>query len=351
MTNGLSYRDAGVDIEAGDRLVENIKPFAKKTLRPEVIGGLGGFGALFAFPRDKYEHPILVSATDGVGTKLKLAIEYQRHETIGIDLVGMNVNDVVVIGAEPLFFLDYFATGKLDVDTATTVIAGIAAGCEQAGCALIGGETAEMPGMYQGKDYDLAGFCVGAVEKAAIADGKNIVPGDVLIGLQSSGPHSNGYSLIRKILSQADTAADQIQVAGKSLLDQLLAPTCIYVKCLLALHAQTLFKGAAHITGGGFQENIPRMLPDDVSVIIDCEAWSLPPAFQWLREKGLIQTDELLRTFNCGIGMILAVSPAHVSTVQACCQTFGHTATVIGHVEKAQTERVRFQGQLKCSDW
>ncbi len=351
MTNGLSYRDAGVDIEAGNSLVENIKPFAKKTLRPEVIGGLGGFGALFAFPHDKYQQPILVSATDGVGTKLKLAIEYQRHETIGIDLVGMNVNDVVVIGAEPLFFLDYFATGKLDVDTATTVIAGIAAGCEQAGCALIGGETAEMPGMYHGKDYDLAGFCVGAVEKSAIADGKNIIPGDVLIGLNSSGPHSNGYSLIRKILSQVDVPADQIQVAGKSLLEQLLAPTCIYVKCLLALHAQTLFKGAAHITGGGFQENIPRMLPTDVSVTIDCEAWSLPPVFQWLREKGQIETDELLRTFNCGIGMILAVSPQHVSTVQTLCQTFGHTATIIGQVENSQTQRVNFQGQLKCSDW
>jgi phosphoribosylformylglycinamidine cyclo-ligase len=300
---GLSYRDAGVDIDAGDALVERIKPLARTTLREGVLAGIGGFGALFEVPK-RYREPVLVSGTDGVGTKLKLAFHLNRHDTVGIDLVAMSVNDILVQGAEPLFFLDYFACGKLHVDTAAAVVSGIAEGCRQAGCALIGGETAEMPGMYPDGEYDLAGFAVGAVEKSAIIDGRSIVTGDAVIALASSGPHSNGYSLVRRIVEvgRADLSAD---FHGRSLGEALLAPTRIYVKPVLQLLAKVPVKGIAHITGGGIVENVPRVLPDAVKAVIRRDSWTLPPVFAWLQAQGKVADAEMHRVFNCGIGMVL----------------------------------------------
>src|SRR5689334_12308923 len=305
---GLSYRAAGVDIDAGDQLVENIKPFARRTLREGVLAGIGGFGALFEVPK-RYKEPVLVSGTDGVGTKLKLAFELGRHDTIGIDLVAMSVNDVLVQGAEPLFFLDYFACGRLDVAAATQVIKGIALGCEQAGCALIGGETAEMPGMYQAGEYDLAGFAVGVVEKDSVIDGTRIVSGDAVLGLASSGPHSNGYSLIRRILAHA--GADlHTDFHGRTLGDTLLTPTRIYVKPLLALMRELEVKGLAHITGGGLLENVPRILPEAVVAELDRAAWPRPSIFTWLQHAGNVADQEMFRVFNCGIGMAIVVAEA-----------------------------------------
>ena len=303
---GLSYRDAGVDIDAGDALVDAIKPFAKKTLREGVLAGIGGFGALFEVPK-KYREPVLVSGTDGVGTKLKLAFHLNKHDTVGQDLVAMSVNDILVQGAEPLFFLDYFACGKLDVGTAATVVKGIAQGCELAGCALIGGETAEMPGMYPDGEYDLAGFAVGAVEKSKIIDGSTIVPGDVVLGLASSGIHSNGFSLVRKIIERAtpDLSAD---FHGRSLADTLMAPTRIYVKPLLALMQKITVKGMAHITGGGLVENIPRVLREGLTVELQQSAWPMPPLFTWLQQHGGVADAEMHRVFNCGIGMAVIVA-------------------------------------------
>ncbi len=310
----LSYRDAGVDIDAGDALVERIKPYAKRTMRPEVMGGLGGFGALFQLDLRRYHQPVLVSGTDGVGTKLKLAIQMGKHDSIGIDLVAMSVNDVIVQGAEPLFFLDYYATGKLTVDTAADVIKGIAIGCEDAGCALIGGETAEMPGMYHDADYDLAGFCVGIVDKDKIINGSTIRAGDAVIGVGSSGPHSNGYSLIRKIISTS--GADLSQPFANSTLGQvLLAPTRIYVKPLLQLFSQLQVKGLAHITGGGLLENIPRVLPENTVARIQATSWQRPAVFDWLQQNGNVTDNEMYRTFNCGIGMVVIVAAADASKV------------------------------------
>src|SRR6202022_1795736 len=305
--DGLSYRDAGVDIDAGDALVDAIKPFAKKTLRDGVLGGIGGFGALFEVPK-KYKEPGLVSGTDGVGTKLKLAFHLDKHDTVGQDLVAMSVNDILVQGAEPLFFLDYFACGKLDVGTAATVVKGIAYGCELAGCALIGGETAEMPGMYPDGEYDLAGFAVGAVEKSKIIDGSKIVPGDVVLGLASSGAHSNGYSLVRKIISVAkpDLNAD---FHGRRLADVLMEPTRIYVKPLLALMDTTDVKGMVHITGGGLVENVPRVLQKHLTAVLQRDAWTMPPLFGWLQQHGGVADAGMHRVFNCGIGMAVIVSP------------------------------------------
>jgi phosphoribosylformylglycinamidine cyclo-ligase len=306
-TASLTYRDAGVDIDAGDALVDRIKPAAKRTMRPEVLAGIGGFGALFELSK-KYREPVLVSGTDGVGTKLKLAFQWNRHDTIGQDLVAMSVNDILVQGAEPLFFLDYFACGRLDVGTAASVVEGIARGCELAGCALIGGETAEMPGMYPDGEYDLAGFAVGAVEKSEIIDGRRIAAGDVVLGLASSGAHSNGYSLIRKILERSKPALD-MDIGGRPLADAVLAPTRIYVKSLLALIASIdgSVRGMAHITGGGLTENIPRILPDGLMAVIDKDSWSLPPLFQWLQREGNVADAEMHRVFNCGIGMVVIV--------------------------------------------
>jgi phosphoribosylformylglycinamidine cyclo-ligase len=310
----LSYRDAGVDIDAGDALVERIKPYAKRTLRPEVMADLGGFGALFKLDLSRYRKPVLVSGTDGVGTKLKLAIQLRQHDTIGIDLVAMSVNDVIVQGAEPLFFLDYYATGKLHVDTAADVIKGIAVGCEAAGCALIGGETAEMPGMYAQEDYDLAGFCVGIVDEDRIINGRQVNSGDAIIGIASSGPHSNGYSLIRKIIeiSKADLAAP---FDGATLGAKLLAPTQIYVKPLLSLFSKVPVKALAHITGGGLLENIPRVLPHNTNAEIDAKAWQQPAVFDWLQRQGNVTLREMHRTFNCGIGMVVVVAANDVAAV------------------------------------
>ena len=293
----LSYKDAGVDIDAGNALVDRIKGVVKKTRRPEVMGGLGGFGALCALPQ-KYREPVLVSGTDGVGTKLRLAMDLKRHDTIGIDLVAMCVNDLVVQGAEPLFFLDYYATGKLEVDTAASVISGIAEGCLQSGCALVGGETAEMPGMYHGEDYDVAGFCVGVVEKSEIIDGSKVADGDVLIALGSSGPHSNGYSLVRKIIEVSGCNPDTTQLEGKTLADHLLAPTRIYVKSILDLIANVEVHAIAHLTGGGFWENIPRVLPDNTQAVIDESSWQWPAVFNWLQDAGNVSSFEMYRTFN-----------------------------------------------------
>ena len=304
--SGLSYRDAGVDIDAGNSLIERIKPHAKRTSRPGVLGGLGGFGAMFELPLDRYRQPVLVSGTDGVGTKLKLALEMGKHDTIGIDLVAMCVNDLIVGGAEPLFFLDYYATGKLNVDTASEVIKGIADGCLQAGCALSGGETAEMPGMYEGEDYDLAGFCVGVVEKDRIIDGSKVQPGDVLIGIASSGPHSNGYSLVRKVLEVSGAKLSD-PFDGRTLGEVLLEPTRIYVKPLLALIDKVEVHALAHITGGGLPENLPRVLPEHCQALIEGRSWSRPPIFNWLQEQGKIADSEMYRTFNCGIGMVVVV--------------------------------------------
>jgi phosphoribosylformylglycinamidine cyclo-ligase len=326
----LSYRDAGVDIDAGDALVEAIKPFAKRTLREGVMGGLGGFGAMFEISK-KYKEPVLVSGTDGVGTKLKLAFELNRHDTVGIDLVAMSVNDILVQGAEPLFFLDYFACGKLDVAIATDVIKGIAQGCEQAGCALIGGETAEMPSMYPAGEYDLAGFAVGAVEKSKIIDGTKIAQGDVILGLASSGVHSNGYSLVRKIIEVAkpDLEGD---FHGRKLADVLMQPTRIYVKPLLALMASMEVKGMVHITGGGLVENIPRVLQPGLVAELDSTSWTLPPLFTWLQQHGGVADAEMHRVFNCGIGMTVIVSQENAAAAIAQLEEAGEIVYTIGKI-------------------
>ena len=329
--SSLSYRDAGVDIDAGDRLVENIKPFAKRTMRPEVLGGIGGFGALVEISK-KYREPVLVSGTDGVGTKLKLAFELNRHDTVGIDLVGMSVNDILVQGAEPLFFLDYFACGKLDVEAATEVIKGIAFGCEQAGCALIGGETAEMPGMYPAGEYDLAGFAVGVVEKASIISGRDIKAGDAVIGLASNGAHSNGYSLVRKIIERSKPDLNAKFDGERTLADCIMAPTRIYVKPLLALMQSMTVKGMAHITGGGLLENVPRVLPDNVVAQLDGNAWDTPKLFDWLREMGNVAPQEMYRTFNCGIGMVVIVDKGDADAALAQLNAAGERAAVIGAI-------------------
>lgn len=327
----LSYKDAGVDIHAGNELVERIKGDVKRTRRPEVMGGLGGFGALCALP-SKYKEPILVSGTDGVGTKLRLAIDLHQHDTIGIDLVAMCVNDLVVQGAEPLFFLDYYATGKLDVDVASAVIKGIADGCEQSGCALVGGETAEMPGMYHAGDYDLAGFCVGVVEKSEIIDGSAVKSGDVLVALASSGPHSNGYSLIRKVLEISGSQPSDL-LAGKPLSEHLLAPTKIYVKSVLQLVKQVDVHAIAHLTGGGFWENIPRVLPPNTKAVINEASWQWPPIFNWLQQTGNISRYEMYRTFNCGVGMVIALPEAQAETALALLKQAGEQAWLIGKIE------------------
>ena len=337
MTNSntpMTYRDAGVDIDAGDALVERIKPAAKRTMRPEVLGGIGGFGALFEISK-KYKEPVLVSGTDGVGTKLKLAFQLNRHDTVGQDLVAMSVNDILVQGAESLFFLDYFACGKLDVGTAATVVEGIAKGCELAGCALIGGETAEMPDMYPAGEYDLAGFAVGAVEKSKIIDGKSIAPGDVVLGLASSGAHSNGYSLIRRIVERAkpDLAAD---FHGRPFADALIAPTRIYVKPLLKLMESVTVKGMAHITGGGLTGNVPRVLPENVTAVIQKSAWTLPPLFQWLQAQGQVADDEMHRVFNCGIGMVVIVAAADAARAIENLKAAGETVYTLGRIEARQ---------------
>ena len=327
----VTYRDAGVDIDAGDELVERIKPRVRRSMRPEVLGGIGGFGALVEVPMDRYRRPVLVSGTDGVGTKLRLAIDTQRHDGVGIDLVAMCANDVVVQGAEPLFFLDYFASGKLDVDVGERVIAGIVEGCVQAGCALVGGETAEMPGMYHGADYDLAGFCVGVVEKDAIIDGSKTTAGDVVLGLPSSGPHSNGFSLIRKILkvSDADISAD---LQGISLIDRLMAPTRIYVKPLLKLIGEVAVHGLSHITGGGLIDNIPRVLPDGLEVILERRSWRREPVFEWLQQQGNVADAEMYRVFNCGIGMTVHVSAHDAQRAIGILRDAGQEALVIGSI-------------------
>jgi phosphoribosylformylglycinamidine cyclo-ligase len=328
----LSYLDAGVDIAAGDRLVENIKQLALKTLRPEVLAGIGGFGALFEISK-KYRDPVLVSGSDGVGTKLKLAFQLNKHDTVGIDLVAMSANDILVQGAEPLFFLDYFACGKLDVATATQVIQGIAKGCELAGCALIGGETAEMPGFYAAGEYDLAGFAVGVVEKDRIITGRTITAGDVVLGLASSGAHSNGYSLIRKIIERSGAVLSS-DFHGQSLGEALLAPTRIYVKPLLELMQHLPVKGMAHITGGGLLENIPRILPDNLCAVLQRSAWDMPPLFKWLQAQGNIAEREMYRTFNCGIGMAVVVSPEHVQQAQKLLRASGEQVWRIGEIKK-----------------
>ena len=329
-STSVSYRDAGVDMEAGDALVEQIKPYAKRTMRPEVMGGIGGFGSLFAVPK-KFKEPILVSGTDGVGTKLKLAFELNKHDTVGIDLVAMSVNDILVQGAEPLFFLDYFACGKLEVGTAASVIKGIAEGCEQAGCALVGGETAEMPGMYPAGEYDLAGFAVGAVDKAHIIDGSTIMSGDVILGLASSGAHSNGYSLIRKLIASSGIDFES-DFHGRPFKDVVMMPTKIYVKSLLKLIENMPVKGMAHITGGGITENVPRVLPSGLTAEIKAQAWQLPPLFEWLQLQGNITTHELYRTFNCGIGMVVVLSPEHVEAAKALLSAAGETVYEIGFI-------------------
>lgn len=333
-SSSLSYRDAGVDIEAGNALVDRIKPFAAKTRRPGVMAGLGGFGGLFEVPVDRYKKPILVSGTDGVGTKLRLAIESGIHNTIGIDLVAMCVNDIIVLGAEPLFFLDYYATGKLDIDMATSVLSGIADGCLLSGAALLGGETAEMPSMYQEGDYDLAGFCVGVVEKDNVIDGSQVQAGDVLIGLASSGPHSNGYSLIRKVLERSGQPLS-MPMGDNTLGESLLAPTRIYVKSLLALHKKVNIHALSHITGGGLLENIPRVLPDFVNAVIDADSWQRPVIFDWLQEQGNIIDEEMYRTFNNGIGMVICVAESDVEQTMTLLTESGETATRIGHIVTA----------------
>jgi len=339
--SSLTYRDAGVDIDAGDALVDRIKPFAKRTMRPEVMGGIGGFGALFEISK-KFKEPVLVSGTDGVGTKLKLAFQLNKHDTVGQDLVAMSVNDILVQGAEPLFFLDYFACGKLDVDTAATVIQGIAQGCELSGCALIGGETAEMPSMYPDGEYDLAGFAVGAVEKSQIIDGSTIRPGDVVLGLASSGAHSNGYSLIRKVIEIAKPNLEG-DFHGRKLKDVIMEPTRIYVKSLLALMEKRagLVKGMAHITGGGLLENVPRVLADNVTAVLKKDAWQMPPLFQWLQQAGNVDAQEMYRVFNCGIGMvvIVAAEDADMAAEQLC--STGETVYKLGTIE------ARAEGQVQ----
>jgi phosphoribosylformylglycinamidine cyclo-ligase len=327
----VTYREAGVDIDAGEELVERIKPLVRRSMRREVLGGIGGFGALVEVPLDRYRKPVLVSGTDGVGTKLRLAIDTHRHDTVGIDLVAMCVNDVVVQGAEPLFFLDYFATGKLDVGVGERLIAGIVEGCVQAGCALVGGETAEMPGMYHGEDYDLAGFCVGIVEKDAIIDGSATRAGDVVLGLPSSGPHSNGFSLIRKILQVA--GADlKTPLDGVSLIDRLMAPTRIYVKPVLQLIARLPVRGLSHITGGGLLENIPRVLPDGLEVVLERASWRREAVFDWLQRQGQVADAEMYRVFNCGIGMTVHLAAGDADRAIRILREMGEEALVIGEV-------------------
>lgn len=339
----LTYKDAGVDIDAGEALVERIKGVARRTARPEVMGGLGGFGALCEIPAG-YRQPVLVSGTDGVGTKLRLAMDLARHDSIGIDLVAMCVNDLVVCGAEPLFFLDYYATGKLNVDVAARVVTGIGEGCELAGCALVGGETAEMPGMYEGEDYDLAGFCVGVVEKSDIIDGSKVKAGDTLIALPSSGPHSNGYSLIRKILEISATDAATTQLNGTSLAEQLMAPTRIYVKPLLQLIKETqAVKAMAHITGGGLLENIPRVLPENTQAVIDVASWTRPAVFDWLREQGNVAETEMHRVLNCGVGMVICVAPEHQEAALASLTQSGEQPWVIGQIATCAPGEPRVQ--------
>ncbi len=328
----LTYRDAGVDIDAGDALVDRIKPLAARTMRPGVMAGIGGFGALFELPTH-FKQPVLVSGTDGVGTKLRLAFDWQRHDTVGIDLVAMSVNDILVQGAEPLYFLDYFACGKLAVDTAAEVVSGIAQGCLQSGCALIGGETAEMPGMYPEGEYDLAGFAVGAVEKSEIIDGKSIAVGDVVLGLASSGAHSNGYSLIRKILRHANAHPAQ-ELDGRPLADVVMAPTRIYVKSVLAAlakHGKDI-KGLVHITGGGLLENVPRVLADNLAARLHRSAWEMPALFQWLQENGNVADEEMYRVFNCGIGMIVIVPAEQAKAISATLSEHGETVYELGEI-------------------
>ncbi len=340
----LSYKDAGVDINAGNALIERIKGVAKRTRRPEVMTGLGGFASLFELPQG-YKQPVLVSGTDGVGTKLRLAMDMGKHDTIGIDLVAMCVNDLIVGGAEPLFFLDYYATGKLNVDIAADVVSGIGDGCEMAGVALVGGETAEMPGMYEGEDYDLAGFCVGIAEKEEIIDGSKVAAGDTLIALASSGPHSNGYSLIRKILEVSNADLDQ-DLDGQSLKDALIAPTNIYVKSVLKLINASDVHTLCHITGGGFQENIPRVLPETAKAVINTKSWDLPPVFKWLQEQGNVDAFEMYRTFNCGVGMIACVPADKADAAIALLNAEGEQAWIIGHIEDVAEgeEQVELQG-------
>jgi len=340
MTDSLSYRDAGVDIDAGNALVEKIKAVTRKTNRPEVLSVLGGFGALCEIPT-KYKHPVLVSSTDGVGTKLKLAMAMNKHDTIGIDLVAMCVNDLVVCGAEPLFFLDYYATGGLNVETATAVVTGIGAGCEQAGCALVGGETAEMPGMYSGEDYDLAGFAVGIVEKSAIIDQHKVSIGDSLIGLRSSGPHSNGYSLIRKIL-EVSKATLHDKFGSGTLGETLLTPTIIYVKTIQELAESVDIHAISHITGGGITENLPRVLPANTQARIQLNSWVRPPIFDWLQQQGKVKDAEMYRTFNCGIGMIVCVDKAQTAAALKSLNSTGDNAVLIGDI----VERKEGQAQV-----
>jgi len=340
----LSYKDAGVDIDAGNALVDRIKGVAKSTARPEVMGGLGGFGALCRIP-EGYKKPVLVAGTDGVGTKLRLAMDLKKHDTIGIDLVAMCVNDLVVAGAEPLFFLDYYATGALNVDTAADVVTGIGKGCELAGAALVGGETAEMPGMYEGEDYDLAGFCTGVVEEDEIIDGSNVKVGDTLIGLASSGPHSNGYSLIRKIIEVRGADLSET-IDGKPLADALMEPTRIYVKSLLKLIKESQVNALSHITGGGLLENIPRVLPESAKAVIDLNSWELPAVFQWLQAQGNVEKTEMYRTFNCGVGMVICVPSADADNALSILKGAGEDAWVIGSIEAAADgeEQVELRG-------
>ncbi|MBY6064808.1 phosphoribosylformylglycinamidine cyclo-ligase [Pseudidiomarina sediminum] len=338
----LSYKDAGVDIDAGNALVDRIKGVTKRTARPEVMGSIGGFGALCELPT-KYKQPVLVSGTDGVGTKLRLAIDLGKHDSVGIDLVAMCVNDLIVQGAEPLFFLDYYATGKLDVDVAADVVTGIGEGCVQAGCALIGGETAEMPGMYEHGDYDIAGFCVGVVEKEDIIDGTKVAPGDALIALASSGPHSNGYSLIRKIIevSGADVANEELD--GKPLAEHLMAPTRIYVKSVLKALEHYHVHAISHITGGGFWENIPRVLPNDAKAVINDSSWEWPAIFNWLQHNGNVTTKEMFRTFNCGVGLIMAVRLSEAEAIVELLREEGEDAWVIGSVAARQDDEAQVE--------
>lgn len=330
----LSYKDAGVDIDAGNALVDRIKGVVKHTRRPEVMGGIGGFGALCELPT-KYKQPVLVSGTDGVGTKLRLALDLNKHDTIGIDLVAMCVNDLIVQGGEPLFFLDYYATGKLDIDVAAQVVTGIGEGCIQAGCALIGGETAEMPGMYEGEDYDVAGFCVGVVEKEDIIDGTKVAAGDALIAVGSSGPHSNGYSLIRKILEVSNADLTE-ELNGRTIADHLIEPTKIYIKSALKMIAEHDIHAISHITGGGFWENIPRVLPEGTKAVVDGKSWEWPAIFNWLQEKGNVDTYEMYRTFNCGVGLIVALPKEQAEQAVALLNAEGENAWVIGEVAAAE---------------
>ena len=337
----LTYRDAGVDIDAGDALVDRIKPLAARTMREGVLAGIGGFGALFEVPK-RYKEPVLVSGTDGVGTKLKLAFDWQRHDTVGIDLVAMSVNDILVQGAEPLFFLDYFACGKLSVDVAAQVVGGIAKGCELSGCALIGGETAEMPGMYPDGEYDLAGFAVGAAEKSKLIDGKSIVPGDIVLGLASSGAHSNGFSLLRKILQRANARPDQ-DFHGRSLGDVVMAPTRLYVKPVLAILAEfgPDIKGLAHITGGGLLDNVPRILQPGLQAHLHRDAWTMPELFSWMQREGGVADTEMHRVFNCGIGMVVVVPAAKADAITAAFKLAGETVYQLGDIRSCSADQAQ----------